>query len=62
VANAGVTANSLIILSPTNADAITLMNTTRLQVANNPGVGFVLTYFGGAVAVGTETFGYQISG
>jgi hypothetical protein len=61
VAQPKVTSISTIQIVPTNTDAVTLLSASNVVITNNAGVSFVVN-FGRGVAVGTETFSYQVIG
>lgn len=62
VPNTAVTANSVVLLIPTNAAAGTLMQSTETLYisAKSPGVSFTVATADAGSAAGTETFSYVI--
>jgi len=62
IADTSVTANSVITLTPTNAAAGTLQQSTETLYisAISPGVSFTVATADGGAAAGTETFQYLI--
>jgi hypothetical protein len=64
VSDAKVTAQSRILLTPTNAAAATLMGSTRALYisAKSASVGFTVATANAGNAAGTETFDYLIDG
>lgn len=62
VAQPAIRATSVVMLSPTNASAGTLMGSAKaLNVSSiTPGTGFVVATANGTNAAGTETFSYAI--
>jgi len=63
VSQAGVQANSSIVLSPTNAAAATLVGGAHSPYVSaiSPGVSFTVATADGGAAAGTETFQYLIT-
>ncbi len=62
VAQPGIRATSVVVLSPTNATAGTLMGSAKALYVSSitPGTGFVVATASAAAAVGTETYSYAI--
>lgn len=62
VSNSGVTANSIILLFPTNAAAATLVSgaSSPYISAKSAGVSFTVATANAAAAAGTETFNYLV--
>lgn len=63
VTNASVAANSVILITPTNAAAATLMSgaTALYLSARTAGTSFAFTTANAAAAAGTETFQFLIA-
>lgn len=64
IPNLSITANSKVFLSPTNADAATLMASAKSLYTSSlsAGVSFTVATANAAAAAGTETFDYRIIG
>lgn len=62
VAQPAIRATSVVVLSPTNATAGTLMGSAKALYVSSitPGTGFVVATASAAAAAGTETFSYSI--
>ncbi len=62
VAQPSIRATSVVVLSPTNASAGTLMGSAKAPYVSSitPGTGFVVATANATAAAGTETFSYSI--
>lgn len=62
VSNGFTGGNSLVILTPTNAAAATLMGSAAAPYVSvlSPGVSFTIATADGSAAAGTESFNYQL--
>ena len=61
IPQATIKSNSVVVLSPTNASAATLMGSAKaLYYTISAGTSFTVLTASGANAAGTETFSYEI--
>jgi hypothetical protein len=62
VTNAGIAANSQVVFIPTNADAATLMGSTKSPYvsARSVGTSFTVATASGVAAAGSEQFFYVV--